>query len=168
VTGERAISTLAGKIMIFQRPYARKSRHSGRPLADCSCSPSLVAIIVGRKQTSCSLFHFSTPRNILRLPAPRHHAAKLVDGQIVPAIGELGHYRECRQRRPISCLAAALYGRTSASSRSFRAYTSLVSTRLSFHSRLKYWRFVVLPSAVRNTADLRTEKKLWFECCLKF
>jgi hypothetical protein len=74
------------------------------------------------EQTSCS-FSFFHPSEYPPSPRPRHYAAKLVvPSHIVPAIGKLGHYRECRQRRSGSCLGVTFDGRTSGPSLSFRAY----------------------------------------------
>jgi hypothetical protein len=143
----------------------RKTRHWDRAAADCVCALPAVAIIVrgGGGNRRLVLFHFSTPWNI---PPPRHCAAKLVDSQIVPAIGELVHYRECRQRCCRSCLGVACDGRTSGRSCSFRAYFVLswcnhiccVRARYLFQFCSRAQWFVVLFAAL-NTIDCSTYKR---------
>lgn len=140
----------------------RKTRHWDGALTDCVFALSMVAIIVrgrGRGNIRLVLFHFPP----LGISPPRHCAAKLVDSQIVPAIGELVHYRECRQRCCRSCLRVAWDGRTSGPSRSFRAYFVLRwcthiccwRARFMFQFCLHVLWFVVLPVAL-NTIDCST------------
>lgn len=130
VGGGRGMSTSAGKIMIFHHPTEVKLSFSVQKVATFGQAPRRFFLCSFPGSYYCCweetevLFSFSFfhPSEILRpLLALRHYAAKLVDGQIVPAIGELGHFHECRQRRPSSCLGAAFDGRTSGPSRSFRA-----------------------------------------------
>lgn len=137
------MSTSAGKIMIFRGSTEKKHLRAVfccvQKVAPFVQAPIWLFLCSFSGSYYCweetdvlFLFSFFHPSEYLPPRAPRHYAAKLVDAQIVPANGELGHYRECRQRRPSSCLGAAFDGRTSGPSRSFRAYTCLLRVHAAF------------------------------------